>query len=142
MAAGMTAPRDLSARLRALDGGGTGDGPDVPRPSRVERDPRRRFPIDIRQTSLPTMSAVAWRAIAAGNDPPAWFSVDGRAGRLVASIGALPAIEPLGVDSLSRLSSRTAFWFKDTKDGQTEQFPLERVMRDMLADPAPPLPPL
>lgn len=133
---------DLAARLRRLD-----TGPpiaEVPRESLVEQDPRRRFPIDVRRTSLPAMTAQAWAAIEAANDPPTTFVIGTTPVRIAGGVNGEPVTtQELTVDMLRRLSARTAFWHRFTeKEGELEAFPLEPVMRDMLADPAPPLPAL
>lgn len=139
---------DLPQRLRAIDGGlkpaaTTSPAPDVPRESPSRRDPRRRFPINVRETSLPSMSDTAWRALREANDPPQWFLQNGEPVRITGLDDENPHTEFITVDILSHMSARTAWWHKFTeKEGELEQFPLERVMKDMLADPAKPLPPL
>lgn len=134
---------DLRERLKRIDGN-NGAGPEVPRESVTEQDPRKRFPINVRMTSLPWMTTVAWRAIQAFNDPPETFVVGSTPVRIAGGTnGEAVTTQELTIDMLRRLSARTAFWHKHTeRDGDQEQFPLEPVMRDMLADPAPPLPPL
>lgn len=111
--------------------------PTVPRgPSPADIDSRRRFPIDVRKTSLPVMTEVAWQAIAAHNAPPQWFHVGGDPVRIVENTTDPIHTERLGLDGLGNVSARTAWWHKHTeKDGESEQFPLERVLRNMLADP-------
>ncbi len=129
--------------------------PTVPMgPSPADLDPRKRFPIDVKMTSLPKMTRVAWEAIRAENnrESPKWFLVGGDPVRIVepdpqpggdepdvASVVASEEsirTERLGLDGLGNISSRTAWWHKHTeRDGESEQFPLERVLRNMLADP-------
>lgn len=126
--------------------------PSVPRgPSPAQIDPRRNFAIDVRKTSLPAMTRVAWEAIKAENnrEAPKWFLVGGDPVRIVeprthaedeeeSDIPSEESVrtERLGMDGLGNVSSRTAWWHKHTeKDGESEQFPLERVLRNMLADP-------
>lgn len=130
-------------RLARLDGA-NGHGPTVPRESMVAQDPRRQFPIDVRMTSLPAMSAVAWKAIGHFNDPPETFVVGTTPVRIAGGVNGEPVTtQALTVDMLRALSARTAYWHKHTEQqGEVEQFPLTDVMRDMLADPRPPLPAL
>lgn len=134
---------DLPNRLRAIDGGKP-PAPAVPREKPADKDPRRRFPIDVAMTSLPNMSSVAWRAIEARNDPPQWFTVANAPVRIAGGDDDDPIrTEELGISAMSHISARTAWWHKSTeKHGLTEQFPLERVMKDMLAEPEKPLPQL
>lgn len=135
---------DLPTRLKAIDGGRMAPQPEVPRTSPTAEDPRRRFAIDVTMTSLPAMSSVAWKAITAANTPPKWFRIQTTPVRLVPGDETEPArTEELGLDAMSHISARTAWWHKHKeKEGTVEQFPLERVMKDMLADPEKPLPQL
>lgn len=131
--------------LKRLDGeqGNGPPEPTVPRASMTDEDPRRRFPIDVRMTSLPAMTAVAWAAVRHFNDPPRTFTIDRAPVRIAGGGGEPVTTQDLTVDMLRRLSSETAFWHKFSESkGEVEQFPLSDVIRNMLADPAPPLPPL
>lgn len=133
---------DLATRLHRIDE--VPEGPEVPRNSRIAEDPRRRFPINTKWAALPHMSRMAWDAVRARNDPARLFCLGTTPVRLVGGEGDVPVdIQELTVDSLSRESARSAWWHKLLEqEGEVEQFPVERVMRDMLADPSPPLPPL
>lgn len=127
--------------------------PTVPRPpAPAEIDPRKNFSIDVKMTSLPNMTRVAWEAIKAENnrEKPKWFLVGGDPVRIVeprfvlvdgedSGIETEESVrtERLGLDGLGNISAQTAWWHKHTeKDGESEQFPLERVLKNMLVDPA------
>lgn len=129
--------KDLGQRIERVV-----NGPEVPRGSRTAEDPRRRFPIDVRQTALPRMSRIAWEAIAANNDPARLFLMGATPVRVIGGTrGRAVAVQELNVDALTGASARSAWWHKLVEDrGETEQFPLERVVRDMLVDPDVPLP--
>lgn len=112
--------------------------PDVPREGGGMDRP---YPIDVTSGDLPRMAKAAWAAMEAQNDPPQWFRVGRIAVRLVADVeGKTMTPEQLTVDSLFGISARSAYWYKDKKDGPVPQFPVERVIRDMLADASPVLP--
>jgi hypothetical protein len=114
----------------------------MPRESRRAKDPRLDFKIDVKVPSLRAMSTVAWRAIQANNDPPRYFSTGSGIVRIVGGVDGIPtSAQELTIDSLTGVSARTALWHKfEEKKGEIEQFPLEKVMRDMLSNPNPPLP--
>ena len=118
--------------------------PTVPKgPAPAQIDPRRNFPIDVRQTSLPVMTTVAWEAVKAANEPPKWFLVGEDPVRIVEDANEPIHMKRLGMDGLGNISAQTAWWHKFTeKDGESEQFPLERVLKNMLVEPNKPLPPL
>ena len=141
---------DLARKLERIDaagpeiGGKAPDVPAVPRRSRKADDPRLNHPIDVTLTSLPRMTGAAWNAIAARNDPPKLFRVGTTPVRITGGRDDTAVkVQELDVDMMTRFSARSAYWHKVREsDGTVEQFPLERVMRDMLTDPEPPLPPL
>lgn len=117
--------------------------PTVPRgPAPNQIDPRKGFPIDVKTTALPLMSAIAWKAIMAANNPPQWFTVGGDPVRIVEDPKEPVHTERLSLDGLGHISARTAWWSKQSKEGEVEAFPVERVLRDMLAEPEKPLPSL
>lgn len=146
-----TMKNDLGNRLRALDDAmddGMPGGPAVPRTSRKKDDPRLFHRIQI-TGEVPKMARLAWNALTAYNTPPTLFTVADRPARINAgNQSGHTTVEALAVDSLAYHSARSAFWHKRTNGNQGgegvdyEQPPPPVVMRDMLANPAPPLPPL
>lgn len=141
---------DLGDHLRDIDDIIAAEGdlgePSVPRRSRKLDDPRLFHKIYV-SGELPKMTQLAWNAIEAYNKPnPSLFTVADRPARVRTSRSSGRAIvEELGVDSLTRYSARSAYWFKqNTGTGglpgaEMEQPPPPMVMRDMLTDPEPPL---
>lgn len=117
--------------------------PDVPRIGQGDGQ-RMEFTIDVDIQSLKTMSGTAWASIKANNTPPTIFRSGDVLVRLDGGEGAERAVtRPLGVEMMSHLTARTAFWYKQRKgQGFIEQYPPERVMKDLLVDPAPPVPAL
>lgn len=68
-----------------------------------------------------------------------------RSGDVLVRLGGegTPAVtRQMGVDMMTHVSSRTAWWYKEHKNGEIEQLPLERIMRDMLTGLHPPDHPL
>ena len=87
---------------------------------------------------LPTVSADAWEALKSNNDPPYMFVYGDVPVRLVptAARGRVPQVFTL--DTLRYELARAANWQK----GDKPAMPSKEVVRDMLAFPSPPLPPL
>jgi hypothetical protein len=142
--------RDLGDQLDGLDDilaehGGDIDEPTVPRTS-VKDDPRHRHRINVNESDLKMLTSRAWTALNFFNDPPYLFANGNTPVRIIGGKHDLPVIsEDLSVDTMSRESANTAYWMKyldKTKLQMVPQFPPERVMRNMLADPEPPLPQL
>lgn len=120
-------------------------GPEVPRTSSIAADPRHRHRINVNESDLKMLTSRAWTALTFFNDPPSLFANGNTPVRIVGGKHDLPVIsEDLTVDTISRESANTAYWMKLIEKGKVmvPQFPPERVMRNMLADPEPPLPQL
>lgn len=137
---------DLDEQLDYIDDVyGDDPGPDVPRTSRTSDDPRLFHRIATNESDLKVLTARAWNAIDAFNRTPYLFANGGTAVRLVGGRHDRPTIaEDLTVDTMSRESAETAYWMKLMDKGRIMQpvYPPERVMKNMLADPNPPLPQL
>ncbi len=140
---------DLGDHLRDIDDiladHGEDIGPSVPRRSRKKDDPRLFHKIQI-TGELPKMTRLAWNAIESYNQPPHLFTVADHPARIKVGRGGTTTVEDLHVDSLTRESARSAYWYKKNAGQgglpgmELEQPPPQVVVRDMLADPEPPLP--
>ena len=91
---------------------------------------------------LPDVAPLAWRALVAANDPPQLYAFGDSLARLERDEDARPLVRPLTEQRLRYELARAATWVK--QDGRTRNNkrvppPLD-VVRDLLADPAPPLP--
>lgn len=139
---------DLGERLRGIDesyGDGNGDGPSVPRRSRKEDDPRLFHKIDVNHKDLTMQTAQAWTAINHFNTPPHVFASGDVVLRIIGGENDLPiASQTMTIDALKRESDKTTCWMKlmDKGSYMQKEYPPDVVIRNMLADPAPPLPQL
>jgi putative DNA primase/helicase len=113
---------------------------DDPEPNRRSRRPV----IDAGNEDLEFISGKSWDALQRSNDPPRLFRFGGLPVRISSSDDdALPAAQTLTKDRLSHELARSATFFKITsKDGKKLASPPPRVIEDMLAAPAYPLPSL
>lgn len=98
--------------------------------------------LDADERHLPRIVPLAWDALSAANDPPRLFSFGGLLTRLRRDANDLPQTEPLTEDRLRYELARAANWEAARKGGALLTSPPTIVVRDMLADPKPPLPPL
>lgn len=99
--------------------------------------PRERLPrIVVTNRQLRDQSAEALDALEAANDPPTLFQRGGKLVRvkLDATSGA-HSIEPVGVDALVGMMTRSADYLRATDDGQKAIRPPEVIARDILARP-------
>jgi hypothetical protein len=105
---------------------------------------RQRPAIDAGNNDLEVTSGLAWQALQRSNDPPRLF----RFGETPVRVGLAenetnPTPQPLTEDRLSHEMARSAEWFRTTlKGGLKPASPPTRVIKDMLAAPAYPLPAL
>jgi hypothetical protein len=105
---------------------------------------RRRPQIDAGNKDLEETSGFAWAALKYANVPPFLF----RFGRTMVRIeggedGSVPVAQTLNEDRLRHQLARSADWIKCTeRDGVKAAAPPLDVVRDMLAAPEYPLPPL
>lgn len=93
---------------------------------------------------LPRVSEAAWAALNAANDPPRLFRFGGLPARLDRDDDhGPPAPRTLTEDRLRHELARAADWYKSgEKSGTTPAAPPVAVVRDMLAAPRFPFPPL
>jgi putative DNA primase/helicase len=100
--------------------------------------------IDAGDLDLPRATERAWKALEEANEPPFLFRRGGGTpSRLEGgSDQAPPTLEPLNQDRLRFHLARAAKWTVRTKRGTRPALPPLHVVRDMLARPDPPLPPL
>jgi len=106
-------------------------------------DSRRLPVIDVADQDLARGAAAAWAAVAAANDPPTLFVFGGVPTRIDrdATTGA-PIPRSLTEDRLRHRLARVAAYVRTTAKGETSAAPPLAVVRDLLAAPTFPLPPL
>jgi len=106
--------------------------------------PTKTIPVirtDIR--ILKDATAAAWSAVQAANVPPIYFRCGGIASRIETNDDSSPSIRELTPDRLRNVVARAAtFCRKNGKDQIVPDFPPLDVIKDMLAVPEIPLPPL
>lgn len=91
---------------------------------------------------LPLIVPLAWDALGRANEPPLLFVFGGLPTRLVPEQPGGPATQPLDEDLLRHEMARAANWETARKGGAILTSPPAVILRDMLATPNPPLPPL
>ncbi|MFA5975171.1 MAG: hypothetical protein WC859_03290 [Elusimicrobiota bacterium] len=89
---------------------------------------------------LERVSAAAWDAIRAYNEPPLLFRSGGVAMRLEADDNGAPMLRELVNDKLRHVLARSARWYRKTLDGKIPALPPMHVVKDMLAAADLPLP--
>lgn len=96
--------------------------------------------IDADNLDLPGVAELAWAALQAANEPkPFLYLVGGVPSRIDTPSGAPARVRPLTPDRLRYHLARAADW---RRNREQPALPPEHVARDLLAHPAPPLPPL
>lgn len=135
--AGIPAPAALANLLLALDEAVYRD--EAAR-RRGKRAPDARPRLDAEDHDLARISERTWEVVQAANEPPFLFRVGGVPSRIEMSRGAPALVRPLTLDRLRYHLGRIADWRRDR--GEQPAFPPEIVVRDLLAHPDPPLPPL
>ncbi len=98
--------------------------------------------LDAQDGNLARASKLALAAIVAANDPPTLYRRDGQIVRVGADDLGYPTIVPLTVDALKHVLARCAAYYREGKTGREAAHPPMGVVRDVLVDPAPPLPTL
>jgi hypothetical protein len=102
--------------------------------------------IDAGEQDLAHVAKEAWAALKAANEPPTVFRFAGRLARVDVDDRGVVTVKPLGVDELRYCVARVAEWTtKKVMFGKRvtkPTYPPIGVVRDMLVEPAPPLPPL
>ena len=95
--------------------------------------------IDVGDRDLPSIMLKAWAALGRMNEPPLLFRQGNRLVGLDGQ-GDIVRLADVDMDGLTRHLARAALWW-DVMRGRSE-YPPTRVVRCMLAEPNPPLPPL
>jgi hypothetical protein len=98
--------------------------------------------IDATCGDLPAMASKAWSALIKANDPPVLFEYAGKLIRIEKTNEKQATIRVLTQDRLHYELAGVAVWYKWTKWGRKQTPPPFAVVRDILARPNPPLPPL
>ena len=96
--------------------------------------------IDVTVQHLPRQTREAWAALMAANEPPRLFVTNGRLVRLVNGDGGHVSMCVLQEDGLRHELARAAQFVARGNKGKRDEFPPRDVVRDMLANPAPPVP--
>ena len=109
------------------------------------RKPDQKLRINARDRDLPSVTSDAWDALCQANDPPYIFNRGGQLCRLERSPTGAPILKPITQDRFRYELARAADWYcyEVRKHGSCERVPAIPpldVVRDMLADPQPPLP--
>ena len=100
--------------------------------------PQAKPEIVINGRQLRDVTADAWGAIRASNDPPSLFEWGGG----LARVGGREA-KPLAPDDVRFVLGEVADWYKCGRDlGRSAAFPPDAVVKNVLARPDPPLPKL
>jgi len=131
-------------QLRVIDGGQHGDGQRGAQPPPPAGPDGDRPEINAADANLERISDKAWAALTLANQPLRLFRFGGVPVRVeVADDDAVPVAQQLTEDRLGHELARSATWFKETeRDGTKSASPPTRMIRDMLAAPSYPLPPL
>ena len=90
--------------------------------------------------NLPEVSSEAWKALIDANDPPYLFRHSNGIVRLEKDFESRHYPKKLDKDGFIHELARAADWYKMNDQKQIPEYPPERVAKDMLADPSPPLP--
>ena len=105
-------------------------------------DPRPE--IDAGVLDLPAVTATAWKALLAANDPPSLFRQGGIITRIETGDDYEPITREITADRMRHVLARAALWvrIKRGDDGETRSvvLPPPHVVRDVLATPNSPLP--
>lgn len=96
--------------------------------------------IDAGDQDLARSAAAAWAALVPHNDPPRIFRRGGALVRLRRHEDGRLAIETLGVDQLRHTMARVTDWHVVRGKRAVPAYPPVPVIRDMLAQPDPPVP--
>ena len=89
---------------------------------------------------LERVAAEAWRALLQANQPPVLYIHGTRIVRLQRRNGNPPAIHGLSLDELRHRLARVAYWHTLSKGEPKPARPPMDVVRDLMAEPEPPLP--
>ncbi len=98
---------------------------------------KKKLEIVVNGRQLRDVTADAITALTAGNDPPKWFARGGQFVRLTAGTA-----EPARLDTLKYVLAESADWFRAVKGNLVATYPPDDVIKNVLASPVTPLPPL
>ncbi len=98
--------------------------------------------IDTTEKDLQRLSAQAWAAVKLKNNPPVLYQLGRELIRIVEDESGSVLPQKLTQDRLRHCLARFARWQKESGGGRPVTFPPKDVVKDMLADPYPPLPKL
>jgi len=106
--------------------------------------PHHRPNIDIHEHDLPIIRKEAWQAIKLTNDSePEIFRFGNAVMRLQLSADDTPLLQEVTIDRLRYTLGNVAIWYSANQQGiKRKELPPLHVVRDLLADPFPPLPAL
>lgn len=133
-------PYFVATPLPANGGNGTTNGHVVTPQSAVNTASRPA--INIGEKDLPRIRAEVWRAVHGANSAePRLFRFGGMLVRLAIDVHGLPVLEELTVDRLRHELGNMATWYVFHGKGlRVPELPPLHIVRDLLADAAPPLP--
>ncbi len=105
--------------------------------------PKSELPeINAGDQDLCRVSEQAWTALKLVNDPPFLFRFGGGLVRIEDDETGAPRLRELTVDRARHELARAASWYRPGQNGPSPALPPMSVVRDILADPLPPLPAL
>jgi hypothetical protein len=100
--------------------------------------------IDAGNEDLASVTPAAWAALAVANNPPTIFRHGAQPARIETDDDGTPMVRPLNLDRLRHRMARVARWEKTVQRGGKTAITLVAppipVIKDMLAQPDPPLP--
>jgi hypothetical protein len=96
--------------------------------------------IDVTELNLARVSARAWKAVKAANEPPSIFRYGSIVVQIDVDANGASFIKPVDDDRMRHILARVAHWFKRTKYGIKDVAPPVAVVRDLLTEPNPPIP--
>ena len=95
--------------------------------------------INAQNPNTEQLASEAWSALARVHDPQRFFRYDGGPVRVVTAPDGSPVIQKLTLDRMRYELVRSACWYAGEGEKQRLAPPPERVIKDMLARPDPPL---
>ena len=88
----------------------------------------KRLQIDAKHLDLPVITALAWEAVYAANDPPFLYRFGGRIHWIESDEAGQPRLRRVRRDELRHVASRVAFWaVKEGKQLLTFEFPDQQL---------------
>jgi DNA primase catalytic core len=127
--------------MRSSTSGGKSHGTEAPKSS-LNGMPPSLPRINASEGNLAIVTAHAWDALQKGNVPPTLFRYGGNPARIEADDDGNPLVRAMTPDRMRHRLARDAYWYSIVKDSEEPVHPPIAVVRDVLAVPDPPLPPL